>query len=271
MNTITLKDNQSDHFQLITYPDGQHNIILDMTKLNKKELVTINCRIKNFAELEVLLCLGAALHKNDFHYEIFFAYLFGIRDDRGFCEGQPNYFRDVVAKILITTKALDISVLWPFSPLSIRAYGRMISHQTSTKNLWSKFSDLAENKIIIAGDKSAREFMDAFDDYPYFEKKRINGIIDIDMDDKTIDEIEKQAALGKEILIVDDLCDGGATFIEEAKGLKSIIPDAKLSLFVCHGLFTKGIDVLLEHFEHIYCTNSYQDINHQRVTQFEVI
>src|ERR1700744_4467063 len=101
MQKIFLKDNISESFELITYPDGQHSIKLHMDKLNKKDDILIICRIKNFSELEVLLCLIAALNKNDFvcmHIE--FVYLFGMRSDRAFSEGEPNYFKDVVAPII---------------------------------------------------------------------------------------------------------------------------------------------------------------------------
>lgn len=48
---------------------------------------------------------------------------------------------------------------------------------------------------------------------------------------------------GSNVLIVDDICDGGATFIHLAKALK-IAKAKEINLFVSHGLFTKGIQVL---------------------------
>lgn len=49
---------------------------------------------------------------------------------------------------------------------------------------------------------------------------------------------------GKSILIVDDLCDAGGTFIGAAKLLKDL--DArKVYLFTTHGLYTKGTNILL--------------------------
>lgn len=47
---------------------------------------------------------------------------------------------------------------------------------------------------------------------------------------------------GKDCLIVDDICDGGATFIQLAKKLKER-SSGKIKLFVAHGLFTRGLDV----------------------------
>lgn len=57
---------------------------------------------------------------------------------------------------------------------------------------------------------------------------------------------------GKNLILIDDICDGGRTFIELAKLLKS--RDAKnICLYVTHGIFSKGLDVLKEHFSQVFC------------------
>ena len=50
---------------------------------------------------------------------------------------------------------------------------------------------------------------------------------------------------GENILIVDDICDGGRTFIETAKLLKEFAPSS-INLYTTHGLYTKGLDVIYE-------------------------
>lgn len=50
---------------------------------------------------------------------------------------------------------------------------------------------------------------------------------------------------GKNVMIVDDICDGGATFIALSKVLKQNGAE-NVDLFVSHGLFTKGLKPLLE-------------------------
>jgi len=57
-------------------------------------------------------------------------------------------------------------------------------------------------------------------------------------------------------LIVDDICDGGGTFIGLGEAIKKINPSAKLELFVTHGFFTKGLDKLLKLYDTIYTTDS---------------
>lgn len=49
--------------------------------------------------------------------------------------------------------------------------------------------------------------------------------------------------MARSVLIVDDICDGGATFIYLAKALLDA-GAKKVNLFVSHGLFTKGTKIL---------------------------
>lgn len=55
-----------------------------------------------------------------------------------------------------------------------------------------------------------------------------------------------------DILVIDDICDGGSTFIEAAKQLKEQGAE-ELYLYVTHGIFSKGLDELCKHYAHIYC------------------
>lgn len=65
---------------------------------------------------------------------------------------------------------------------------------------------------------------------------------------RILDSIEKP---GK-ALIVDDICDGGATFNILAKSLKEDTPVTEISLYVTHGIFSKGLDKLFENIDNIY-------------------
>lgn len=50
---------------------------------------------------------------------------------------------------------------------------------------------------------------------------------------------------GRSVLIVDDICDGGATFILLAEELKKHSPK-DISLYVSHGIFSRGTQVLFD-------------------------
>lgn len=62
---------------------------------------------------------------------------------------------------------------------------------------------------------------------------------------------------GKNILIADDICDGGRTFVELAKVLKAK-GAAEVSLFITHGIFSKGLTVFEGLIDAIYTTDSFR-------------
>jgi ribose-phosphate pyrophosphokinase len=59
----------------------------------------------------------------------------------------------------------------------------------------------------------------------------------------------------KKLLIVDDICDYGNTFINLAKGIKDLYNIKSIDLFVTHGLFSKGKK--LNNIDNTYCFNDY--------------
>lgn len=62
---------------------------------------------------------------------------------------------------------------------------------------------------------------------------------------------------GKDLLIVDDLCDAGGTFIGSAQVLRDA-GARSVSLYVTHGVFSKGVDNLLNNgIDAIYTTTSF--------------
>ena len=57
---------------------------------------------------------------------------------------------------------------------------------------------------------------------------------------------------GRKLLIVDDICDGGRTFIELAKVLQAQGAQ-EIYLYITHGIFSKGLEPLKPYFQQIYC------------------
>lgn len=62
---------------------------------------------------------------------------------------------------------------------------------------------------------------------------------------------EDSEIVNKKLLIVDDLCDGGRTFLELAKVLKNR-GASKVGLYVTHGMFTKGLESMSEFIDAFY-------------------
>lgn len=61
---------------------------------------------------------------------------------------------------------------------------------------------------------------------------------------------------GKDLCIVDDVCDGGRTFLELAKVAKDRGAQS-ISLYVTHGIFSQGMAVFAGLIDTIYTTNSF--------------
>lgn len=62
-----------------------------------------------------------------------------------------------------------------------------------------------------------------------------------------------QPVTGHKFLVVDDICDGGRTFIELAKVMvKAGVPKEDLYLYVTHGLFTRGVENLKKGYNKIF-------------------
>ena len=76
----------------------------------------------------------------------------------------------------------------------------------------------------------------------------------------------------KTFVIVDDICDGGRTFIELAKVIrKDYSKDSKIVLIITHGIFSKGFDTVFEHVDEVYTTNSVNEFSsHNKITQYDV-
>lgn len=62
-------------------------------------------------------------------------------------------------------------------------------------------------------------------------------------------------------IIIDDICDGGGTFV----GLAELF-ECNLDLAVSHGIFSKGLAALKQCFKNIYATNSYCSGYHDVIT-----
>ena len=58
--------------------------------------------------------------------------------------------------------------------------------------------------------------------------------------------------------MVDDIFDGGRTFVELAKLILPMEPE-RLELYVTHGIFSKGYDEITQYYDRIYTTNSFHE------------
>jgi ribose-phosphate pyrophosphokinase len=190
---------------------------------------------------------------------LFMPYMPGARQDR--TDGQTPITKQLVAGLFAANRGIHVFDLHS----DLHAYNwRPRNWMPSDLNC--KFEK--EYDYIIAPDKGAigraEDFQRAY--FPnsqllYGEKVRdfaTGKILKYDLyngfDDR-FDDLDTGTAL-----VVDDICDGGATFnMLSATGAMSL----RLDLWVSHGIFSKGFDNLLENYGIIYTTDSFYRGNTQ--------
>jgi len=122
-----------------------------------------------------------------------------------------------------------------------------IEAETLINNLVNTFPSFEINRafhstnsdVICYPDKGAMKRYSENLDYPFVYGYKVRNQSTGEITDYKLNGSVK----GKVVLICDDLCDAGATFIELSK--KLLTKGAKcVNLYVTHGLFTKGTKVL---------------------------
>lgn len=125
----------------------------------------------------------------------------------------------------------------PHSNIALELINNSKAHYP--KYLVQAAMETSEADLICYPDKGARTKYENIYSYPHIYGEKVR--------DQETGNITNYQLIGdpkgKRVLIVDDICDGGATFIMLTQDL--LKAGAKeVNLFVSHGLFTKGIQVL---------------------------
>jgi ribose-phosphate pyrophosphokinase len=270
-------------YSISKFPDGQQSLTIQdpesliMEKddeneygVNKYYPVRIYKRLRDFKDLEILLCATAALKEIGVtDISVYIPYFIGARSDRKFTEGSFNYVKDVISPLINLQGYTEVIVLDPHSDV-IEACIKNFKKDTNIE-----FSKMCikwiceqegigkEDISIVSPDAGALKKI-----YDVAESNGINNVIVANKhrDIKTGKIVSTNVPLhlsyhDKAFVIFDDICDGGRTFIEIAKVIKETFPENKIFLCVTHGIFSNSFLELSKHFENVYSTNSYSDID----------
>lgn len=243
------------------FPDGQYHLDrIDIDSDFKK--ISVHSRIRNGDDILKLYLLQDVLKKQGKYIDRLTIYwLAGARWDR---EMQGHSFDLRIFSNLINGLNINnIDILDPHS------YSAIASIHNSQEEAYSYqefkeyvFCEASGKKgyddftIVLPDAGASKRFEREKSEYNYIQcdKTRTTNSIKVEVFNGIL------GASGKDLLIVDDICDGGATFIAVAEELKKYEPKS-ISLMVTHGIFSKGFDVLFSYFNKIYTTNSFQDFD----------
>jgi len=241
--------------EVTIFPDGEPHVKF-LEDIDRKDEYDVFCRITNPSELFVLMQVGDILNRQGVEFKILITYLMSQRMDRvvNFTEA---FSWNIVANLINSLKA---SAVYIFEAHSERAL-KLI------KNSF-KYNPF-EHYLPFAKEFGVLGYTLCYPDHGAFERYtsgRDNGDVII-LNKKrdlanygkimSIDVVSEPDNVNNTILIVDDLCDAGGTFVWSSKILREKYPNKKLGIFVRHLVNSIGLKNLAENFDYVLVTDSY--------------
>lgn len=261
------------YFERIKYPDGQISAkyIGPSAKFSNETRVSpfiINERINSYEDLFYIRSISDVLRSMTYGphgYKLFIPCLFGQRSDRRFNELQ-SFDLKVIASVINDCGFGSVEILDPHSDVALALINKSvkISSFEYVKKAIDHYHDInsalhnySVDPVLVSPDAGAYKKV-----FEYGEKLGLEVVAAVKHRDTegNVDLKFMGDVKGKACFIIDDLCDGGYTFIVLTKAL--IEQGAKeVYLYVSHGYFSKGFTGLYEAgINRIYCTNSVKDL-----------
>ena len=255
-------------YKVSKFPDGQQSITLEkFTFTQRLSTILIKSRLNSFNDLELIICANQSLRELGIEdVNLYVPYFLGARSDRKFVEGSVNYLKTVICPIINSQKFNKVIVVDPHSDVLEACLDNYvkINNFDLVEFALSHINDF--QPTLVSPDAGA--YKKIFDVAKHFGLTNIvtaTKVRDIVSGNIISTEIDIDTEPGqRSYVIVDDICDGGRTFIELAKAIrskrhKSIFND-KIYLVVTHGIFSAGFGELNKYFDGIFTTNSVKGI-----------
>lgn len=263
----------------IHFPMGEEHIRLpDVSyEIEKGEnYASVFSRIRNSEDLVQLLLLSNSLDKHRIEKrKLVIPYLPYARQDRVATWGDPHSLQ-VICDLLDNLGFKEIVVVDVHSATAEACFrkSKFTNYHPYNEFLkWTNFLFDPSQTTLISPDEGAIKRTSEFMKFGFKELVPCFKIRNPKTGELEGFEVSKKITTN-EVVIVDDICDGGGTFLGLAPKLRGAGAN-RLFLWVTHGGFTKGTNKLLEEFNEIGCTNSYRYLFEserldQRITQISI-
>jgi ribose-phosphate pyrophosphokinase len=246
-----------------TFPGGEVGCKILSTKLGDK--IKIKANISSTDELlQVINLCDAITRINQFsEINLVLPYLPYARQDR-VCHAGESFALEVFVRMISRCTKVDTIVTYDVhSPVAEKLflhYGvgfENIPQHVCAENLPNIYKYLIAPDAGSAPKISEHQFAKNGIPVVYLGKTRTpTGIVYDDLPHDTI---------SGECIVIDDCCDGGATFLSLAEMLRRTQPNiGSLDLYVTHGIFSKGTVELYKFYDKIF---TYNNIGNAPATQ----
>ena len=299
LNLANPNDPLSLKYAISSFPDGQQSIrILENVGMKYQDMlkipsIKIKSRLNTFRDLELIICSTHALLELGIkNVSLYIPYCIGGRSDRKFSEGGFNYIKNVIAPVINLQGYTQVEIMDPHSDVleaCISNFKKIDNVKLVQFALRDYFTDIKKKSNVdyatlnlVSPDAGALKKVFHVAESISFKGEVIIASKHRNLETGQIDYTNVPISVhdaDKDMFIIDDICDGGRTFIEIAKAIKqsqslssAVTPDrhGKVYLIVTHGIFSAGFGELNNYFDRIYSTNSIADHNNSQLKQLNV-
>jgi ribose-phosphate pyrophosphokinase len=267
-------DNNQLSYTLSTFPGGEVFFRLNPTSHDAFPFdeIQITTRLNNAEDIMLLFMATDAVRRKypGIKIHLFVPYLPYARQDR-VCTPGEAFSLKVFGNMINAQGYESVTVLDAHSTVADACIDRLTVLKSNPYvieaiDLIRSYSereefDFDDQPVLVSPDAGAmKKVFDLAEDNPgYFDSTIVVGqkIRDLATGDiiKTDLHTGGLNLKGRDVVIVDDICDGGRTFIELAKVLRAECVRS-ITLFVTHGIFSKGLSVFTDIIDIVVCTNS---------------
>lgn len=279
---ITITNNRGENLEILKnflFPGGEVGIKLEPEnyKFFHKNLEFKNPELSRFTFVAHLHnsndVIALAMVKNAFEnlarkfncenlpINLFIPYLPYARQDR-VCVPGESFSLKVIGNFINSLNFNKVTILDPHSAVSEAVINNVsVINQLDIIRLHKAFHQrvLESDCLFIAPDagsnKKVSELAKYFGHTDFIRADKLRNLATGEILETIIysDDLNR-----KDIIIVDDLLDRGGTFMALAKVLREKHNVGKIILYITHGIFSGGFDLLFKNgIDEIYCTNSH--------------
>lgn len=251
------------------FPSGCEPHVTTTPIICRKEDVLLTTRIRTMNDFfTLLLATDACKRAGASSVSCFIPYLPFARQDRVMNVGEPLSLK-VIADIINLQGYKEVWLFDPHSEVSLALIDN--SKVYTNHNFVEQVLRVQKDYLIVSPDAGAYKKIFKLCQHLNYKDEIVlcNKTRDVTTGNITSVFCPVEDFRGKDLYIVDDICDGGGTFILLARELRKR-NCGTINLIVTHGIFSKGVEAL-ENIDHIYTTDSFQDLpNTLKLTQVKL-
>jgi ribose-phosphate pyrophosphokinase len=266
-NFSSLGEENAIEFQSFIFSGGEPHIKIS-ANFDTTAAVTVTHRLNSFNDLGLFcLAIDALRRMGVKTINAFIPYFPAARQDRVMIPGEPLSVK-VYADIINSLQLNQIQVFDPHSEVT----PALLNNCEVVANydfIQQVVKSIGSDVLLISPDGGALKKIYKVSEYlGGVEVIECSKSRDVKTGKLSGFKVYSEDLQGKDCLIVDDICDGGGTFIGLAEELKNKNA-GNLYLAVSHGIFNKGFEGLSV-FKKIFTTNSFKDIENDNVETIKI-